>query len=279
MASNYPAGTDTLVNPVSTDITSVVDHALNHTNANNAVMAVESNMGTNSGTNIHKSFVAGNFPVRQNSSNVFQNTMQGTLTASSVAGTLNTTAGTVTGAVIGTNTVQGGTFAGQIINGGTIANGVIGTATIQGGTANAITLGTPTISPSISPVLASTTITTSGTTASTSFVALVGGTVVLTTNVISNVMVQFSGEWFNGGVQANFMALVKNGTILAQNTDQQDTAAAPHMITMTYFDTNVPAGFVGTYSIQFKVGNGTATIVGGNVGNENSRFYAIAYPV
>lgn len=120
--SNYPAGTDSLVNPLSTDVTSVVDHAANHTNANNAIMAVESNMGTNSGTNIHKSFVAGNFPARINSSNVLQQNLQGT----------------VNNSTFGTPAITGGTIASTVYN-----NGIFGTPAITGGTANAQTLGTP----------------------------------------------------------------------------------------------------------------------------------------
>lgn len=139
MASNYPAGTDILVQPQSTDFTNVVGHASNHQNANSAIMAIESTVGTHSGTNILKNFVAGNFPVRQNASNVFQNTMQGTLTASSVSGTVNTTAGTVQGATLGTNAIIGGTSTNQIINTPTVNTAAINTSSFNGGTSGTLT--------------------------------------------------------------------------------------------------------------------------------------------
>lgn len=122
--SIFPAGTDVLVNPLSTDVTSVVDHAANHTNANNAIMAIESNMGTNSGTNIHKNFVAGNFPSRINSANVLQQNVQGTINNS----------------VLGTPAITGGTISVTVFN-----NAVLGTPAITGGTATTLIIDTPTI--------------------------------------------------------------------------------------------------------------------------------------
>lgn len=122
--SNFPAGTDVLVNPLSTDVTSVVDHAANHTNANGAIMAVQSNMGTNSGTNIHKNFVAGNFPARISSTGVLQQNISGT----------------VNNSIFGTPAITGGTATNSTFN-----NGTLGTPASVGGTINSATLGTPAI--------------------------------------------------------------------------------------------------------------------------------------
>lgn len=107
--SNFPAGTDVLVNPLSTDFEDVVDHAANHTNANNAIMAVESNVGTNSGTNIFKNFVAGNFPARINAAGVLQQAISGTFSGTSNNSTFGTpaiTGGTATTQVIDTPTIR-----------------------------------------------------------------------------------------------------------------------------------------------------------------------------
>lgn len=45
MAINYPTSLDTLTNPVSTDITTVVDHATQHANANDILEALEAKLG------------------------------------------------------------------------------------------------------------------------------------------------------------------------------------------------------------------------------------------
>lgn len=42
---NYPTSLDTLTNPVSTDITTVVDHATQHANANDILEALEAKLG------------------------------------------------------------------------------------------------------------------------------------------------------------------------------------------------------------------------------------------
>ncbi len=118
MASNYPAGTDVLVNPVSTDLTNVVDHAANHSNANNAIEATQSAVGTHSGTNVLKNFVAGNFPARINSSGVLQQNISGTINNS----------------IFGTPAITGGTAISQILTNPTINTGTANTSAFNGGT-------------------------------------------------------------------------------------------------------------------------------------------------
>lgn len=45
MAINYPTSLDNLTNPVSTDTTTAVDHALQHSNTNDAIEALEAKVG------------------------------------------------------------------------------------------------------------------------------------------------------------------------------------------------------------------------------------------
>lgn len=45
MATSYPGAIDTLTNPTSTDYQDTVDHAAQHTNANDAIEAIETELG------------------------------------------------------------------------------------------------------------------------------------------------------------------------------------------------------------------------------------------
>lgn len=47
MSTNFPSSLDSLTNPVSTDKVSVVDHAAQHANANDAIEAIEAKVGVN----------------------------------------------------------------------------------------------------------------------------------------------------------------------------------------------------------------------------------------
>jgi hypothetical protein len=111
MATNYPSGTDNLTNPAGTQTLDTPSHSTQHTNANDAIEAMQSTSGTTTGTNVLKHFAAGEFPVR------------------------------ATG-VAATGTLQ------QTLVGGTLNNQVVGTPAITGGTANNIYLGTPTMNSS-----------------------------------------------------------------------------------------------------------------------------------
>lgn len=50
MATNYPTSLDTLTNPTSTDSTVDVDHASQHANANDAIEALQTKLGTGAST-------------------------------------------------------------------------------------------------------------------------------------------------------------------------------------------------------------------------------------
>lgn len=47
MASNFPTSLDALINPTATDQVAVIDHALQHTNANDAIEALQVKVGIN----------------------------------------------------------------------------------------------------------------------------------------------------------------------------------------------------------------------------------------
>lgn len=94
MATSYPSGLDTLTNPAGTSLLTSPDHAGQHSNANDAIEAIESTLGTTAGTAVLRNFTSGNFAARVNSSNVFQHTLQGTLN-NSIIGTPSLTGGTL----------------------------------------------------------------------------------------------------------------------------------------------------------------------------------------
>lgn len=119
---------------VGTSLFTSDSHSLQHRTVASAVIAIETFLGTNSGTNVFGGFTAGQqvLPITN-----------GTLGTVITAGSLN---GLTFGSADLVNSfIAGGTFQSNIKNSGTIANGVYGTALFQGGTANNITLGTPQI--------------------------------------------------------------------------------------------------------------------------------------
>ena len=124
MATDYPGALDSLTNPAGTQTLDDPDHALQHTNANDAIEAAQVVVGTTAGTNVLKAFAEGDIPARLNTSNVLQQVIQGTLGTSSIVG------GTVSEAVVGTCAVTGGTVSGAVLS-------------ATSGTLNGLTLGTP----------------------------------------------------------------------------------------------------------------------------------------
>jgi hypothetical protein len=96
MSINYPSAIDVFTNPSGTSTLDSPDHALQHSDANDAIEAIEAVIGTTAGTSVLKDFSAGEFPARVNSG--------GTLTQTLTGGTINAT-------TLGTPTVTGGSFA------------------------------------------------------------------------------------------------------------------------------------------------------------------------
>jgi hypothetical protein len=105
----YPTSIDSFTAPTGTSLLTSPDHAGLHGSSGSAITAVETVLGTTGGTSVLMNFVAGNFPARINASNVLQQSLTGTLTASHVGGTANFTAGTISGNLMGTNQYTGGT--------------------------------------------------------------------------------------------------------------------------------------------------------------------------
>lgn len=144
MASNFPGALDSLTNPVGTNTQDSPDHAAQHTNANDIIEAIESNLGTNSGTSMLKHFTVGQFAVRHTGV-----AATGTLVQTLVGGTLNAQ-------TMGSPAITGGTLTSPVLAGGNINNGTLGTPTITvssdatgdlffrsaGGTLNRLGVGT-----------------------------------------------------------------------------------------------------------------------------------------
>jgi len=95
MAITYPGTLDTFVNPTGTSTLDSPDHALQHSNVNDAIEAVQAVVGTTAGTAVLMDFTAGQFPIKQEG---------GALVETITGGTINAT-------TLGTPTVTGGSFA------------------------------------------------------------------------------------------------------------------------------------------------------------------------
>lgn len=126
--SVFPDTIDSFTNPVGTNTLDDPDHALQHSDANDAIEAIEAVIGTTAGTSVLKDFSAGEFPVRQEG---------GTLTQTLTGGTINAT-------TLGTPTVTGGSFASPTTT-GTDA----GTATLTNKTLTSPVMTSPTFQGSI----------------------------------------------------------------------------------------------------------------------------------
>jgi hypothetical protein len=144
----YPATIDSFTNPSGTQTLDNPDHALQHSNSNDAIEAIQAVLGTTAGTSVLKNFTAGQFAARNNNETFGSPTISGGTINNVVIGTPRITGGTVSGAVIGTTTITGGTAS---------------AFTISSGTLNSVTLGTPLIAA----------VTTAATTTPTSFMRAV----------------------------------------------------------------------------------------------------------
>lgn len=160
----YPASFDTFngTTATGTSLLSSPDHAADHRALGSAAGSLQGVVGTTSGTNVLKSFAAGNFPVRVNASNVLQHIVTngtigtsligsstittGTLNGTPVIGTPSITGGTITSALLGTNTITGGTINNPIMKAPTEAwvtdsDGATVTFDLSAGNKHRVTLG------------------------------------------------------------------------------------------------------------------------------------------
>jgi hypothetical protein len=111
----YPTTTFSQTDVTGTTLLASDDHSARHNDVGAELVAIETTLGTNSGTAILKNFTDGKFAARTVGETFGTNTW--------IGGTIGTT-------IIGTSTIQSGT----------VRNAIIGTSTIQGGTANLLDL-------------------------------------------------------------------------------------------------------------------------------------------
>ncbi len=130
MASTYPTSIDSFTNPAGTSVVTSPDHALQHSDANDAIENVEAVIGTTSGTAIAKNITVGKFAV-SNDGGTINNATEGTP---------RITGGTASAFLLGTSTIQGGTANNLVVGTPTISG-----ATITSGTINNVTLGSPSL--------------------------------------------------------------------------------------------------------------------------------------
>jgi hypothetical protein len=238
----YPATLDSFTNPSGTDTVNVVDHALQHTNANTAITSIETTVGTTAGTNVLKNFAAGDFPARINAGGTLQQT---------IAGTFNNT-------TFGTPVITGGTATGMTVNAGTV-----GTPAITGGTANLITLGTPTLLGVTNNYAYNAAANIAG--SSSAFASVSGSTTATITTTNSNkVRFMFTTSCANntvGGI-VHFQILRNPGAVVVGYCSFQEPAAN-YYFPISICGIDAPSTGAGTYDLQWKTTvSGTSTIGG-----------------
>lgn len=104
MSTTYPGAIDNFTNPTPSDYEDVLSHAGQHSNANDAITAIEQVLGTTAGSALFTAFTAGQKPLAQE------------------------------GGTVPAYTYQGGTFTGGLFNSGTLGTPTIGHITSPGTT-------------------------------------------------------------------------------------------------------------------------------------------------
>lgn len=282
----YPATKTTFTDPDGTTrVDTGVDHAGNHKAHNDLLEAIEDTLGTTAGTSVLKNFAAGNFPARINSSNVLQQTLQGTIN-NSVLGSPTITGGTIAAMqLIGTTQITGGTLGTAQTIGGTVGNALLGTPKItvgsdaegdmyyrdSGGSVARLGIGsngqvittdgtTPswtalsgiTTSGSFADITAGQTFTNAGATVSKSTVAITSGS--------ANILAQFSMDAYcSTGTIAYAGRISRDGTNKTNPVGQMmETANSRGAVSGNFIDTNVG---VGTYVYEVVCTNLSGTHV------------------
>lgn len=133
MTTVYPGTKQSFTNPIGTNTLDSPDHAGQHSDINDTAEAVQDVIGTTLGTNVLKSFAAGDFPVRNTGGGA-----TGTVVQTLVGGTFANT-------LVGTSQITGGTFASGVANNLTIGTSAITGGTLASSVGNALTLGSPVI--------------------------------------------------------------------------------------------------------------------------------------
>lgn len=114
MATTYPTTIQTFTNPTGTSTLDNPDHATQHANENDTLVAIQNTLGTTAGTALFTAFSASDKPAKKNNETF---------------GTPTITGGTINNAVLGTPSITGGTMSNSVIN-----NATIGTPALTGGT-------------------------------------------------------------------------------------------------------------------------------------------------
>lgn len=134
MAITYPSSLDSFTNPSGTSLVTSPDHAQQHSDANDAIEALEQKVGLGAGTPVANRLLWG--------------TGNGTSGWSNSVGSITVNTGTINNSALGSPTMTSGTLnnvtlGSPQINNGTINNAIMGTPRITGGTLNNATIGTP----------------------------------------------------------------------------------------------------------------------------------------
>lgn len=184
MASTYPAILDNFTNPSGTQTQDNPDHALQHSNANDAVENIQSVLGTTAGTSVLKSFSAGQFPARTN--------VGGTIVQTLIGGTINNT-------ILGTPSITGGT-----------ASSFVGTASTNNFTAKGLQTATNTVSVSAAtaPTVNQALVATNGSTATWQSISTTSTTVLLSyiaNTDLADTLAISATTWTDSGVNQSFI--------------------------------------------------------------------------
>lgn len=263
MVTTYPGTLDNFTNPGPSDYEDVVSHSGQHSNANDAIEAIETVLGTTAGTAVLKDFVAGQFPARINSG--------GTLSQVITGGTLNNVN-------LGTVSSTGGTFTNPNINVGSDAAGDmyyrgtagdfarVGAGTASAGkflTTNGTTPSWATVSSAIQ--LGTCTVSETSSIPNTTWASVTGGTIVFPCQSGDNLMVigQVTGQNSSASGRTDLRIYQDGSTNIAQSV--ANIGAANKTMTNAIMTTVVASGTSHTFVLQYSdqlASGGTVTVFG-----------------
>lgn len=248
--ASFPGSLVSYTNPQGGSLLTSPDHAGMHTSENNEIVAIETFLGTNSGTNIFSGYQAGWFPLALNGGTPQIALTNGTFNQPTING------GTLAGTIVNANLINLGTYTNSVLPSPTFTKNITNNGTITGGTI-------------VNPVMT-------------------GGTINGTLNSITNLgtsMFQI-GQFLRLGTNSNnyfiqqgtylFGTIAGNNSINTTVTFPVPYTTIPVVITSTSGGTGAPSegAFVltvndtlGTASFVFRLGNLNANPTGTMVGN------------
>lgn len=129
MAINFPTSLDNFTNPLGTQTLDSPDHAGQHSDANDALEALEAKIGLGAGTPTANKLLVGS----GNGTATWTTTWNGGTINNATIGTSQFTGGTVNNVVIGTSAITGGTITTPLISGtATFDTAIAGSAVATG---------------------------------------------------------------------------------------------------------------------------------------------------